>query len=425
MAPSRPLRRLAAASIALACTTFLQAPLAHAESRDRRAARGDRGSGIPMLPLARAPQTGDPVTWSDVPRGYWAKTAIDYVAGSYRWMLDSQQADDGTYRFRPERLESRRLFARAIVQAFAPDEATDPAITFPDLPESDRLFPFANVAVKLGWMRVDAQGDFRPTEPVTTRETHVALVTAVGLGDLAAAAEQIHLRDGTTFEVPDGFGALLIGMRIGLRFNHSDESLDVSPDTALPRAEVAWSLYRAKTMPTWMASSLAPYADIELPNLGPAKLPIVQWGIDYVGSPYVWGGEWYQPTSMGYCCGSQPVGGFDCSGLTWWVMKAAAGTWDNTPPRPYTGWSLPERTSADMAANGTSVKWDDLRSGDLMFYDGDGDGRVDHVDTYLGNGWAIDSSSSPGGVTIMWVGTGWYADHFVHGRRIVGTKTAT
>ena len=39
-----------------------------------------------------------------------------------------------------------------------------------------------------------------------------------------------------------------------------------------------------------------------------------------------------------------------------------------------------------------------------MFYDGDGDGTVDHVDTYIGNGFALDSSSTPGGVTIMWVG---------------------
>ena len=45
----------------------------------------------------------------------------------------------------------------------------------------------------------------------------------------------------------------------------------------------------------------------------------------------------------------------------------------------------------------------DLLPGDLMFYDGDGDGTVDHVDVYVGNGWSLDSSSSVGGVTLMWV----------------------
>jgi len=296
-------------------------------------------------------------------------------------------------------------------------------------PPRSTLFPYttlfrsatANVAVTLGWMKTDTDGNFRPKSPITMRDAHVALVQAVGLGALAKAANDVHLRNGTTFEMPRGFGPILIGMRIGLRYNHSDESLDVNPDSPLPRAEVAWSLYRAATMPSYMRSYLSNYADIELPNLGPKRRAIVQWGIDYVGYPYVWGGEWNSATGAGYCCGTQPVGGFDCSGLTWWVMKAAAGGWDNAPPRPYDGWSLPQRTSTDMAANGTRVRWHHLRSGDLMFYDGDGDGRVDHVDTYIGNGWAIDSSSTPAGVTIMWVGTGWYHDHFVHGRRIMGT----
>jgi cell wall-associated NlpC family hydrolase len=69
------------------------------------------------------------------------------------------------------------------------------------------------------------------------------------------------------------------------------------------------------------------------------------------------------------------------------------------------------------------LQYDELRPGDLMFYDGDGDGRVDHVDTFIGNGWALDSSSTPGGVTIMWVGDGWYRDHFVHGRRVLPDQT--
>jgi cell wall-associated NlpC family hydrolase len=60
--------------------------------------------------------------------------------------------------------------------------------------------------------------------------------------------------------------------------------------------------------------------------------------------------------------------------------------------------------------------------GDAMFYDGNNDGTVDHVDTYIGNGFSIDSSSTPGGVTLMWVGKGWYHDHFVHGRHVIPLK---
>jgi cell wall-associated NlpC family hydrolase len=335
-------------------------------------------------------------------------------------MRDSRPSDDGTYRFRPLRFESRQLFARAIVRAFAPTQAVDPALSFPDLDAGSRLFDAANVAVHLGWMQAGEDGTFRPTDPITTVEAQQALVDAVGLGELATDAENVHLRDGTAFRVPSGFGAMLIGMHLGLRYDHSDESLDVLPDSPLRRAEVAWSLYRAATIPVWMPDHLARYANIELPNLGPAKQQIVRWGIGYVGYPYVEGGEWDRPTTIDYCCGAQPVGGFDCSGLAWWLMRGGDAMWSNDPPRPYAGWALRQRTSTGMAAHGTNVAWDELKPADLMFYDGDGDGRVDHVDTYIGNGWAIDSSSSAGGVTIMWIGTGWYADHFVHGRRIVG-----
>ena len=65
------------------------------------------------------------------------------------------------------------------------------------------------------------------------------------------------------------------------------------------------------------------------------------------------------------------------------------------------------------------IRFADLRPGNLMFYDGDGDGVVDHVDTYIGHGYSLDSSSSPGGVTIMWVGTGWYREHFKFGRQVL------
>ena len=101
-------------------------------------------------------------------------------------------------------------------------------------------------------------------------------------------------------------------------------------------------------------------------------------------------------------------------------MKQAVDGWDNTPLRDYGGWALPQRSSAQMASVGGRVTGNDLRAGDLMFYDGDDDGTVDHVDTYVGNGWSIDSGSSNGGVTLTYVSGNWYEDHFVHGRRIVG-----
>jgi hypothetical protein len=414
--PARPLRRLLAA---IACSIPLLLPQAAWAAGARDA--GDVGSGPPawVAPSTPAMLAARSVRWSDVGAGFWARSAIDYVAGARGWMRDFHRSDArGRYAFKPEALERRRLFARSLVKAFAPDAAPDAGIAFSDLAPGDRFYPFANVAVENGWMRTD--GDrFRPNDPVLMRDVHRALVLALGLRELAAGADRLHLRDGTPLTTPPDFGTLLIGMRLGLRYNHGDESLDVGPDDALPRSEVAWSLYRAATAPSWVIDSLAPYADITLPNLSRRMRRVVEFGVRYVGDPYIWGGDWASATPSGYCCGYQPRGGFDCSGLAWWVLRRQGAGWDNTPPRPYAGWDLPQRSSAQMAAIG-NIGWSRIRPGDALFYDGDSDGTVDHVDTYLGAGWALDSGSSNGGVTITRVANGWYEDHFVHARRIVG-----
>jgi cell wall-associated NlpC family hydrolase len=383
---------------------------------------GEPGSGPPVAvegPVAFSRTSS--VRWSDVPAHFWGRRAIDYVAGTHQWMRDYRALDDGTFPFKPGRLETRRLFAKAAVLAFAPDAEVDPNITFDDLSSDSPFYRYANVAVQNRWMRRTIHGtSFSPELPVSTRAVHRALVLALGLREDAAGLDAIHTRDGRRFKTPSGFGTLLIGMRLGLRYNHSDESLDVGPDTPLSRAEVAWSLYRAKTLDDWQIEDMARYATIQLPNMRRKAFRFVQWGIDYVGYPYVWGGEWATASPANYRFGYQPVGGFDCSGLTWWNMKAAGDGWNNRPPRPYVGWPLPQRVSAEMATVG-HVRYRHLVVGDLMFYDGDDDGRVDHVDTYVGNGWSLDSGGSNAGVTITYTGPGsWYQQHFVHGRTIMG-----
>jgi cell wall-associated NlpC family hydrolase len=197
--------------------------------------------------------------------------------------------------------------------------------------------------------------------------------------------------------------------------------MDVAPLDLMSRAQVAFSLWRATTQPSYAVPDLlTQYHGIELPKLGDRTMKVVEWGVRYDGYPYVWGGEWGFSSPEPAALGGQPRSGFDCSGFSWWLLRADDGAWDVAPPRPYGGWSLPQRTSADMAKMTTTrVRFGDLRPGDLMFYDGDGDGTVDHVDTYIGNGYSLDSSSTPGGVTIMWVGDGWYRDHFKFGRRIL------
>jgi cell wall-associated NlpC family hydrolase len=383
---------------------------------------GEAGTGLPAPDSRAGARTirlspGDAIHWSDVGRRHWARTAIDYVGERHGWMRDYKAERNGDYPFRPKAREPRKLFFRSAVRAFAPSVDPDPDTRFRDLERGSNFWRYASIAVKLDW--TDApRHRFRPEDPITMSMVHRALVLGVGLEREVAGLNGLHTRDGYRFHTPSSFGTTLLGLRIGLRRNHSNERMDVTPSSVLPRAEVAWSLYRAATVSSSTLTAMQNYRDIELPRMNRSKRRMVDFGIRYAGYPYVWGGEWHRRTPGGYCCGAQPVGGFDCSGLTWWLAKRASGGWDNTPPRSYRGWPLPERTSRDMAAARNRVSWSHRRPGDLLFYDGSGDGVVDHVDVYVGNGWALDSSSGVAGVTIMWVGTGWYRDHFVRARRI-------
>ena len=44
----------------------------------------------------------------------------------------------------------------------------------------------------------------------------------------------------------------MLGMRLGLRYNSdANEAQDVGPSTPMPRSQVAFSLYKAETQPSW------------------------------------------------------------------------------------------------------------------------------------------------------------------------------
>lgn len=417
--------KLVAAALTAAVLIPMGSPAAQATPPSWR--DGEEGSGPTPFPihLSRSERTRMPsAAWVDLgPNDQWAKAAINHVAGWNDWMRDYAPDADGDWRFRPDAFETRARWASALVRAFAPEETPDPAITFPDLEQTHRFWPAAAIAVSHRWLLRGPNGRFDPDTSVDARTVHRSLVLVLGMGDTAAALDDLSTKDGHAFDTPAMFGFNLLAMRLGLRFNNKvDEAQDVTPRDPLRRKQVAWSLYRATTLGSWVVPYLEnQYAGMTLPAMNAGRRKIVAWGVRYVGYPYIWAGEWGFQSPESFAFGSQPGPGFDCSGLSWWLLRRDDGRyWDISPPRPYEGWSLPQRTSAEMSRlTKKRLPYRDLVPGDLMFYDGDRDGRVDHVDVYVGNGWSLDSSSGVGGVTLMWVETGWYRDHFVHGRRIV------
>jgi cell wall-associated NlpC family hydrolase len=357
-------------------------------------------------------------SWSDVPSGFWARTAIDTVAGSHAWMRDY-----GSSTFKPAVYETRRLFAKAIVTAFAPTEKPDPDIQFSDVDSSDPYASYMNVAVKKGWM-IPSGSNFKPDDIVGMIQVHRALVWALGLTAAVTGANGMHTTDGYHFLHNATFGTRLIGAVLGLRYNHSDESMDVGPGSGLNRAEVAWSLYRAyviNTSESWRKDSMRIFENIHLGPVPESFRPVVEFGMRYVGFPYVYAGEWNVKSPPGYCCGFQPRGGFDCSGLMWWVLRQGDSLYDNTNVRKYAGYVLNQRSSNDMAKAipaSQRLSRDDVKAGDLLFYDSDSDGTIDHVDLNLGWGWALDSGSN--GVTMVRATEpgSWYDRVFTWGRRL-------
>ena len=99
---------------------------------------------------------------------------------------------------------------------------------------------------------------------------------------------------------------------------------------------------------------------------------IVNYALQFVGNPYVWGG-----TSL--------TNGADCSGFTQSVLR-------------HFGISIP-RVSRDQSRAGSAVTQSEMRPGDLVFYT-NSSGTVNHVAMYIGNGQVVHAASRRSGIKI-------------------------
>jgi hypothetical protein len=368
-----------------------------------------------LLTVTAAPASA----FSDVGNKHWAYDAIMYVANDNTWMQDY-----GPDEFQPDTLELRKFLARTMVQIWAPLETIDPTITFDDLPADDPFYPYANVAVKLDWLN-KKNGGFNPDGTIKSRKLDRSLILALGLEAPMDGLDAIHQEDGTPYDTPGNFGAMQLARWLDLHYNHDDESQDLQKTSKVPRDEVAWSIYQAVTLDQWQLDDTSMFVDITLPDVTAVQEAFTQYMIDEIGPPYIWAGEWDKASPNGYCCGSQPQGGFDCSGWVWWTLKKNESGYNAAQYHPaYKGWHLAERSSSDMAANAPKhLKWAELGPGNLMFFASNGGnhaGDVDHVGIYLGNNWMFQSTG--GGPQLAWVGDGWYFDNFVWGRGLKSTN---
>lgn len=110
----------------------------------------------------------------------------------------------------------------------------------------------------------------------------------------------------------------------------------------------------------------------------------------YMGTQYEYGGSTTQ--------------GIDCSGYTMQVYKNSLGT------------MLP-RSSAAQAQMGSPVRFDELKFGDLLFFDTTGEPNS-HVGIYLGDDLFAHASVSLG-VTVSSLESSYYKKRYAGARRII------
>lgn len=130
--------------------------------------------------------------------------------------------------------------------------------------------------------------------------------------------------------------------------------------------------------------------DLDPDDLG---VQIVQYAKTLLGKKYVFGAT--GPNS------------FDCSGFTYYVYQ-------------HFGYAI-NRGGTGQLSNGVSVSKDELRPGDLVFFN---DGKnpkypMSHVGIYIGSGQFIHASTNGYKVIISDLTTGSYARKYVYARRIV------
>jgi len=269
-------------------------------------------------------------------------------------------------------------------------------------------------------------GYSRDKGTVTAGEVSAALVRRLGKESVADVLSQAKSPDGWAPHLSSRFGSEIVARELGLRHDRptTEEKFEASSALPMRQADIAYAVWKAKTAPSMYSADAL--IDFSFSNYSETRREVVEFAMSLVGTPYVWGGEWLTATPAGYPYGTQPAGGVDCSGFLWYVLQQKSANYAPVG-RAYNGWSIPERSSYDMAGaipRDERLGIKELKPADLVFFAPEGrDAKassVYHAGLYLGNGWMIHSSGSRAGISLAEIGDGSYwNDQFTWGRRII------
>ena len=230
-----------------------------------------------------------------------------------------------------------------------------------------------------GWSKVDYNGQtgyiksdyLTTTKPQVTEsnQTSSSSNTSSSKSDIEEVKETVYATAGVNIRAKASADANKIGTlaaggsitRTG-KISSGWSRVDYNGQTGYIKSD-----YLTTTKPT-VTSNTTASSTSSSSSLGQQ---IADFAVQYVGYPYVYGGN-------------SLTNGVDCSGFTQQVYL-------------HFGYSIPRRASI-QATVGTSVAISDLQPGDLVFY-GDSEG-VGHVVIYIGNGKVVHASTPSKGIII-------------------------
>lgn len=185
---------------------------------------------------------------------------------------------------------------------------------------------------------------------------------------------------GTSVEALERLNGLENGARLrsGLRLTLRGEAGGAAPGGSTPAP------------PGSPAPPAAPVPAPAPPPAGRQVAGLAEIARRQVGRPYAWGGA--DPS------------GFDCSGLVWYVARAA-------------GLSVP-RSLEGQFGSGTSVAREDLRPGDLVFFRNTYKPGLSHNGVYVGDGQFVHAVDETRGVLATRLAGAYWASRYVGARRL-------
>nr|WP_225442873.1 C40 family peptidase [Paenibacillus lycopersici] len=144
---------------------------------------------------------------------------------------------------------------------------------------------------------------------------------------------------------------------------------------------------------TGAAMTIAPQTTHAATSSSTLAKKITATGEKYMGVPYKFGAK------------AGITSAFDCSSFIQYIFKK-------------NGISLP-RSSKQQSKVGVKVSKSNLKAGDLVFSDTNGDGVINHVSLYIGNGKLLHTYRVGIGVTISTFKGSTWDRKFVTARRVL------